>query len=210
MAMCCRSSGFSGSRCMALRWCGSRTVRRGCPRVRSSVAGVGDRPVRVSGDARRSREEEPAPHGLSTRSPNRLGPCRLIRTPQTLPRVIDPDEADALLAALRKHRDRAMVQAMLLGGLRRCEVLGLEIRGGENGYSSPTARAGISGSCRCRRASSRVWPTTSRSNGRPPRRRIGCSSPSRARVAASRWGLAGLDEITSVEPGRPHPFARAK
>jgi integrase len=48
--------------------------------------------------------------------------------------VIDPDEADALLAALRKHRDRAMVQVMLLGGLRRCEVLGLrleDVRPGE-------------------------------------------------------------------------------
>jgi integrase len=41
--------------------------------------------------------------------------------------VIDPDQADALLAALRTERDRAMVQAMLLGGLRRCEVLGLRM-----------------------------------------------------------------------------------
>jgi site-specific recombinase XerC len=32
---------------------------------------------------------------------------------------------DALMAALRTHRDRAMVAAMVLGGLRRCEVLGL-------------------------------------------------------------------------------------
>ena len=58
----------------------------------------------------------------------------LIRTPRTLPRVIDPDEADALMGALRTHRDRAMVQAMLLGGLRRCEVLGLrlgDVRPGE-------------------------------------------------------------------------------
>ena len=30
-------------------------------------------------------------------------------------------------AALRTERDRAMVQAMLLGGLRRCEVLGLRL-----------------------------------------------------------------------------------
>jgi integrase len=69
--------------------------------------------------------KNPVPHGLSTRSPNRTVP--LIRTPRTLPRVIDPDEADALLAALRTHRDRAMVLAMLLGGLRRCEVLGLRL-----------------------------------------------------------------------------------
>jgi site-specific recombinase XerD len=51
----------------------------------------------------------------------------LIRTPRTLPRVIEPDEVDALVAALRTHRDRAMVEAMLLGGLRRCEVLGLRL-----------------------------------------------------------------------------------
>jgi integrase/recombinase XerD len=32
-----------------------------------------------------------------------------------------------LRAALRTHRDRAMVDAMVLGGLRRCEVLGLRM-----------------------------------------------------------------------------------
>ena len=69
--------------------------------------------------------KNPVPHGLSTRSPNRRVP--LIRTPRTLPRVIDPDEVDALLGALRTHRDRAMVLAMLLGGLHRCEVLGLRL-----------------------------------------------------------------------------------
>jgi integrase/recombinase XerD len=69
--------------------------------------------------------KNPVPHGLSTRSPNRT--VALIRTPRTLPRVIDPDQADALLGALRTHRDRAMVLAMLLGGLRRCEVLGLRL-----------------------------------------------------------------------------------
>jgi len=70
----------------------------------------------------------PVPQGLSTRTPSRaVRGVPLIRTPRTLPRVIDPDEADALMAALRTHRDRAMVQAMLLGGLRRCEVLGLRL-----------------------------------------------------------------------------------
>jgi site-specific recombinase XerD len=34
-------------------------------------------------------------------------------------------EVDALVGALRTERDRAMVEAMLLGGLRRNEVLGL-------------------------------------------------------------------------------------
>jgi integrase/recombinase XerD len=47
-----------------------------------------------------------------------------------LPRVIDPDAVDALVAALRTQRDRAMVEAMLLGGLRRCEVIIAEGKGG--------------------------------------------------------------------------------
>jgi integrase/recombinase XerD len=44
-----------------------------------------------------------------------------VRVPRTLPRILPPAEADRLVAALRTHRDRAM----LLAGLRRCEVLGL-------------------------------------------------------------------------------------
>jgi site-specific recombinase XerD len=40
---------------------------------------------------------------------------------------LEPAEVTALMAALRTQRDRAMVQAMLLGGLRRCEVLGLRL-----------------------------------------------------------------------------------
>ncbi|HEY5149333.1 MAG TPA: tyrosine-type recombinase/integrase [Mycobacterium sp.] len=41
--------------------------------------------------------------------------------------MLEPAEADAFVAALRTQRDRAMVAAMLLGGLRRCEVLGLRL-----------------------------------------------------------------------------------
>src|SRR5207248_9082941 len=48
-------------------------------------------------------------------------------TPRTLPRVCAPAEVDALFGALRSQRDRAMVEAMVLGGLRRCEVLGLRL-----------------------------------------------------------------------------------
>jgi site-specific recombinase XerD len=49
----------------------------------------------------------------------------LVRVPRTLPRILSPQEADRLLGALRTQRDQAMVLAMLLAGLRRCEVLGL-------------------------------------------------------------------------------------
>lgn len=70
----------------------------------------------------------PVPRGLATRrQPGRRNSVALIRTPRTLPQVLDPDEVDALLASLRRWRDRAMVEAMLLGGLRRCEVLGLRM-----------------------------------------------------------------------------------
>jgi site-specific recombinase XerC len=68
----------------------------------------------------------PVPRGLSTR---RRGSKRrevpLVRVPRTLPKILSPAEVTALLGALRTHRDRAMVYAMVLGGLRRCEVLGL-------------------------------------------------------------------------------------
>lgn len=47
--------------------------------------------------------------------------------PRTLPKILSPAEVVALLGALRTHRDRAMVYAMVLGGLRRCEVLGLDL-----------------------------------------------------------------------------------
>ena len=56
--------------------------------------------------------------------------------------AVDPAEADALLAALRTHRDRAMVQAMLLGGLRRCEVLGLRLSDVHAGRAAGVHRRG--------------------------------------------------------------------
>ena len=49
----------------------------------------------------------------------------LLRAPRTLPRVLSPSEVDLFVGALRSRRDQAMAEAMLLGGLRRCEVLGL-------------------------------------------------------------------------------------
>jgi len=68
------------------------------------------------------------PRGLMTRRQGgsvRSRTAPLVRVPRTLPRILSPAEADRLVAALRTHRDRAMVLAMLLAGLRRCEVLGL-------------------------------------------------------------------------------------
>jgi len=71
----------------------------------------------------------PVPRGLITRRDRRNGGRRapLVRRPTLLPRVLEPAEVDALVGALRTRRDRAMVEAMVLGGLRRCEVLGLRM-----------------------------------------------------------------------------------
>jgi integrase/recombinase XerD len=93
----------------------------------SSVSGLyayliarGDTPVQAS----------PVPRGLSTRrqgGPKRSRTVPLVRVPRTLPKVLAPGEAGRLLGALRTDRDKAMVLAMVLAGLRRCEVLGLRI-----------------------------------------------------------------------------------
>src|SRR5438132_12347769 len=49
------------------------------------------------------------------------GPRRCTSGPSSIAVGDDP------AAALRTYRDRAMAEAMVLGGLRRCEVLGLRL-----------------------------------------------------------------------------------
>jgi len=98
----------------------ARTVRRRL----SSVSGLFAF-LQARGDV----EANPVPRGLPTRR-ERQRPRQgvpLVRAPRTLPRILQPGQVDALLAALRTHRDRAMAEAMVLGGLRRCEVLGLRL-----------------------------------------------------------------------------------
>jgi site-specific recombinase XerD len=71
----------------------------------------------------------PVPRGLPTRR-ERSRPGQgvpLTRRTRRLPQILTPAEVDALSGALRTHRDRAMVAAMVFGGLRRCEVLGLRL-----------------------------------------------------------------------------------
>jgi integrase len=104
----------------------SGLAARTIARRMSSVRSLFDYLV-VRGDT--SLRTNPVPHGLAARqsgSPGRRS-VPLIRTPRTLPRVVSPPDVDALLGALRTRRDQAMVEAMLFGGLRRCEVLGLRL-----------------------------------------------------------------------------------
>lgn len=73
-------------------------------------------------------DSNPVPRGLSTRRRGgRRQQVPLVRVPRTLPKVLLPEEVTSLLGSLRADRDRAMVLAMVLGGLRRCEVLGLRL-----------------------------------------------------------------------------------
>jgi integrase len=71
----------------------------------------------------------PVPQGLPTRKSRHRdrGAVPLVRGVRRLPRILEPAEVEALMAALRTERDRAIVRAMLLGGLRRCEVRGLRL-----------------------------------------------------------------------------------
>jgi len=113
--------------------------RAGGLRAAATGGGVSARTVRrrlssVSGlfaflHARGDVAANPVPRGLPTRR-ERQRPRQgvpLVRTPRTLPRILEPGQVDALLGALRTYRDRAMAEAMVLGGLRRCEVLGLRL-----------------------------------------------------------------------------------
>jgi integrase/recombinase XerD len=99
----------------------ARTIARrlsSVPGLYGYLVARGDTPVAAN----------PVPRGLLTRregGSRRSRTAPLVRVPRTLPRILPPAEADRLVAALRTHRDRAMVGAMLLAGLRRCEVLGL-------------------------------------------------------------------------------------
>lgn len=144
----------------------------------SSVSGLysylvarGDTPVRVN----------PVPRGLSTRRQGGRRSSRtvpLVRVPRTLPKILLPGDADRLVAALRTHRDRAMVLAMLLAGCAaaRSWACGSPISGSlTGGWLWWRAKAGITGSCRPRAGSSPSSAPTCTRNARRPRPRTGSS-----------------------------------
>ncbi|HEY3088427.1 MAG TPA: tyrosine-type recombinase/integrase [Jatrophihabitantaceae bacterium] len=57
----------------------------------------------------------------------RRGGGRLVREQRRLPESLPPGDVEEFLTSLGTHRDRAMVLAMLLGGLRSAEVRGLRL-----------------------------------------------------------------------------------
>jgi site-specific recombinase XerD len=178
----------------------ARTIRRRL----SSVSGLyafllarGTRGVRAN----------PVPRGLATRrerSRPRQG-VPLIRTPRTLPRILSPGEVNALMAALRRDRDRAMVEAMVLGGLRRCEVLGLRLEDLHVGERRVFVAEGKGGHQRSIPMSSRFFVTVARylDDERPAgsvteRVFVVLKGPNRGRPLSAE----GLDEILDGARGR--------
>jgi site-specific recombinase XerD len=91
------------------------------------MAGVrADNPVPV---ARRATGLRPKARGMLGHIAPRRAPTggRLVRQTRRLPDSLDTAEVAAFLADLETHRDRAMVLAMVLGGLRAAEVRGLRL-----------------------------------------------------------------------------------
>lgn len=141
----------------------------------------------------------PVPRGLATRRARRDGGrgAPLVRTPRLLPRVLAPGEVDALIGALRTARDRAMVEAMVLGGLRRCEVLGLRLEDLRVGERRVFIAEGKGGHQRIVPVSARFFATvaayldTERPATSTDRVFVVLKGPNRGRPLSP----AGLDEI---------------
>lgn len=151
-------------------------------------------------------ERNPVPRGPLARGgrDQRRGRAPLIRTPRTLPRVLVPSEVDLLLSALRTERDRAMVLAMLLGGLRRCEVLGLRMADVRPGERRLFVAEGKGGHERIVPVSARFFDVLARylDTERPETDTLAVfvvlKGPRRGRPLSS----AGLDEIVDGARGR--------
>src|SRR6266571_126991 len=156
----------------------------------------------------------PVPRGLPTRR-ERSRPGQgvpLVRVTRRLPRILAPAEVDALTAALRTHRDRAMVAAMVLGGLRRCEVIGLRLDDLRFGERRLFVAEGKGGHQRLIPVSARFFTEVSAyldaerpadaSTGRVfvvlqgPRRGLPLSADGLDEVLAGARGRAGLEHAT--------------
>ena len=186
---------------------GDRTVVRLADRE-SGLFGADDRPpplvgvgpVCLPGRAGGSPVQvNPVPRGLLTRRASgsrRSRTAPLVRVPRTLPRILPPREADRLVGALRTHRDRAMVLAMVLAGLRRCAVLGLrlqDVQVADRRLVVVEARAAITGWSRPRTGSSTRSARTCMTNGL---------------AGARRRGRAGTRDLPRAAAHVPDPVAR--
>ena len=115
--------------------------------------------------------------------------CRWFAPLEPCPGCLEPGEVDALFGACRMLRDRAMFEAMVFGGLRRCEVLGLRLGDLDGARRQVFIVEGKGGHQRQIPISGR-WFTTVGDYCGPNDRRgptpTGCSLFSRVNVEASR------------------------
>jgi integrase/recombinase XerC len=123
-----------GGNVVALRRLGAAasTVNRRVAAVRAFfeyLVMIGARPDNPVPSPRRGQGLRPAVRGLLGHlGPGRSrGGGRLVRQGRRLPESLAAGDVDVFVASLRTHRDRAMVLAMLLGGLRSAEVRGLKL-----------------------------------------------------------------------------------
>ena len=147
----------------------ARVVRGSGPRSAARVDGEpagrgGASIVRVPGDDRAAWRQSgalaaarsgAAPFGAGAARPSGSGSCSRRRQAgapaATASGVVAGRRVEAFVATLTTHRDRAMVLAMLLGGLRSAEVRGAAA--GRCGYGSAAAagdRQGRQGTARAR------------------------------------------------------------
>lgn len=150
----------------------------------------------------------PVPRGLPTRRSRHRGDramVPLVRGVRRLPRILEPGEVESLLGALRTDRDRAMVEAMLLGGLRRCEVLGLRLEDLRLGEWLVFIADGKGGHQRLVPVSQTFFATVARylTNERPPdaatdRVFLALKGPTRGQPLT----VEGLDEVLAGARGR--------
>jgi integrase len=152
-------------------------------------------------------DHKPVQRGMPVRSPvardRRVIP--LVRPVRHLPRILDHDDVLKLVAALRMDRDRAMIDAMLLAGLRRCEVLGLRLSDVRWGERRLFIADGKGGHQRIVPISPRFFDTLRRylDNERPadaetPFVFVVLKGPNRGRLLTAK----GLDGIMSGARGR--------
>ena len=153
------------------------------------------------------RDGNPVPKGLATRRSRKAKGALvpLVRAPRMLPKILEPAEVDALMAALRRWRDRAMVEAMVLGGLRRCEVLGLQLEDLRPGQGRVFVREGKGGHQRVVPVSNRFFRSVAAylSSERPAeasteRLFVVLKGPRRGQPLSE----DGLDEILRYTAGR--------
>ena len=93
------------------------------------MVATGARTINPVPTARRSSGLRASKRGLLSHvsSGRPRGGGRLVREQKRLPESLEPTDVNGFLADLETHRDRAMVLAMLLGGLRSDEVRSLRL-----------------------------------------------------------------------------------